>query len=315
MRAALLSCLFLSCLLAGCATVPDGKPFAEATGVWAATVKTSGQAVADSLRSAPGAAPDEQVRTQKIADEFGAAWAGRVRAVDGVVAYSGAMVDLVSASGDTDATVKKVADAVQGLATAANIPLAGSVVEAGSDVARFLLAQIANVRATRQLEQSILAAQPAVERITDQMTMDGKNLIGLINDAYKNQLSSINELYLDEAKLARALQRKQLELGGQMTSGSGPVDPLKLAQMQDLDKIRASALARLAERDQKLEQAASAYKARLQMLNGLNTATLAWLAAHRDLADAVRQKRKINVAQLQETMGDLKELIRKVRAL
>lgn len=315
MRVALLGGLFISLLLGGCATAPDGKPFADATGVWAATVKTSGQAVADSLRSAPGGSAAEAASSQKLADEFGAAWAVRVRAVDGVVLYSDALVDLVAASADTDATVKKVGDAVQGLAVAANIPLAGTAVEAGSDIARFLLAQIANVRAAKQLEQSILAAQPAVEQIAGQIEKDGKHLIGLIDAAYKNQVSVINEGYSEDAKLARALQRKQLELGGLLTSSAGAVDPLKLSQMQEMDKIRASALARLAEREQKLGQAAIAHKAQLQMISGLSTATSAWLAAHRDLANAVQQKRKINVTQLQETIGELKELIKKVRAL
>jgi hypothetical protein len=310
------SCLFLFALLSGgCATLPDGKPFADATGVWSATVKTSGQAVADSLHGVSGVSAEEQARYKKTADDFDAAWAVRLKAVDGVVAYSSAMSDLIGASRETDGAVQKVGDAVQGLAAAVNIPLAGPAVEVTSDVARFLLAQIALVRAAKQLEQSITAAQPAVDRIAEQLAVESKSLIGLVNGSYLNLVSAINESYLEEAKFARAFQKKQLELGTALLAAPGPIDSVKLAQLQDMDKIRMNALARLAERDQKLEQAAAAFKTRLQMINGLTTATNAWAAAHRDLAGAVRQKRKVNPAQLQETIADLKELIKKVRAL
>ena len=73
--------------------------------------------------------------------------------------------------------------------------------------------------------------------------------------------------------------------------------------------------AKLKERDQKLEQAAAAYRARLQLINALSTSTAAWATAHRDLASAIREKRRVNAVELQETVSDLRELVKKVRAL
>ena len=79
--------------------------------------------------------------------------------------------------------------------------------------------------------------------------------------------------------------------------------------------MQAVVSARLKERDQQLDQAAANFKARLQLINALSTATRAWAAAHRDLASAIAEKRTVNATELQETIIELKELIRKVRAI
>ena len=77
----------------------------------------------------------------------------------------------------------------------------------------------------------------------------------------------------------------------------------------------ATVAARLQERDRRLDQAAAAYKARLQLVAALSTTTLAWAQAHRDLADAVLQKRRVDVAELLRTVGELQALSKKVSEL
>ena len=55
----------LAILVAGCGTLPDGKPFADATGTWSASVKTSGQALSDSLRDAGSVEPKDKDSYEK----------------------------------------------------------------------------------------------------------------------------------------------------------------------------------------------------------------------------------------------------------
>ena len=81
------------------------------------------------------------------------------------------------------------------------------------------------------------------------------------------------------------------------------------------DQALASLRTRLAERDRLLAEASMAYKARLQLLNALSAATLTWAQAHRDLAVAVKQKRKVTVAELQATITELKSHAKKVSEL
>src|SRR3989344_3181834 len=114
----------LAILVAGCGTLPDGKPFADATGTWSASVKTSGQALSDSLRDAGSVEPKDKDSYEKNVKAFEEAWSVRVKAAQGVVAYSSAIADLIAASKEGGETVKKAGDALSGLAAAVNIPLA-----------------------------------------------------------------------------------------------------------------------------------------------------------------------------------------------
>ena len=301
----------LAILVAGCGTLPDGKPFADATGTWSASVKTSGQAISDSLSDAGSVEPKDKNLYEKNVKDFERAWSVRVKAAQGVVTYSNAIADLIAASKESGETVKKAGDALSGLAEAVNIPLAAPVVGVAGDLARFVLNRIATVRASKQLEEAVVQAQPAVDRIAEHLVSEADGqLKPILKAAYDNIKSSIKSQYEADDNFAAAFVKKQTEL-----RTAALRDPTKVAQLQEFDKVQVTASARLKERDQKIDQAAAAYKARLQLVNALSTATVAWAAAHRDLASAIKEKRKVNAAELQETITDLKELIKKVRAL
>lgn len=301
----------LTILVAGCGTLPDGKPFADATGTWAASVKTSGRALSDSLRDAGSVELKDKKLYEENVKAFEKAWSVRVNAAQGVVAYSYAIVDLIAASKESSETIKKAGDALSGLAAAVNIPLAAPVVGVAGDLARFVLDRIAIVRASKRLEEALAQAQPAVDRITEHLVIEAdEQLKPTLKNAYDNMISSIKSQYDADNDFAEQFSKKQTELRTAMLS-----DPTKIAQLQEFDKVQMTVSARLKERDQKIDQASAAYKARLQMVNALSTATVAWASAHHDLASAIKEKRKVNTAELQETITDLRELIKKVRAL
>lgn len=301
----------LAILVAGCGTLPDGKPFADATGTWAASVKTSGQALSDSLLDAGSVEPKDTKLYEENISKFEKAWSVRVNAAQGVVTYSYAIVDLIAASKESGETVKKASDALSGLAAAVNIPLTAPAVGVAGDLARFVLDRIAIVRASKQLEEAVAQAQPAVDRIAQQLVIEAdKNLKPILKDAYDNMVSGIKSQYEQDDNFAASFTNKQLAL-----RSAALQDPTKVAQLQEYEKVQVNVLARLKERNQKIDQAAAAYKSRLQLINALSTATIAWSTAHHDLASAIKEKRKVNTAELQETITDLRELIKKVRAL
>lgn len=301
----------LAILVAGCGALPDGKPYADATGAWAASVKTSGKALSDSLRDVGSVEPVDKNLYEKNVKNFEDAWRGRVNAAQGVVAYSYAIVDLIASSKESGETVKKAGDALSGLATAVNIPLAAPAVDMAGDLARFVLDRIAIIRASKQLEEAVAQAQPAVDRIAGQLVIEADGqLKPILKAAYENMISSIQSQYEGDDDFSAAFRKKQTELRASTLRDLG-----KVAQLQEFDKVQVTVTARLKERDQKIDQAAAAYKARLQLVNALSTATIAWAAAHRDLASAIKERRKVNTGELQETIADLRELIKKVRAL
>lgn len=298
--------------LSGCGTLPDARPFADATSALAASVRSSGQALADSIIETGAAVPEEeQPGYTQLAAKFQKAWAARVQAAQGAVDYANAIADLMKAGKQAGDTVKTVGDSLSGLATAVNIPLAGAAFDAAEDLARFIVDRIAIVRASQSLEDALAKAQPAVDRMAEHLASESdQRLKPTLQAAYKNIRSGINSRYGADASFAQQVETRRDQLRNEVIK-----DNTKVAQLQDFDRLRATVAVSLRARDQALDQAAAAYKTRLQLINALTAATRSWAAAHRDLANAVREKRSVNATELQDTVVELKDLIKKVRAL
>ena len=228
-----------------------------------------------------------------------------------VAAYSASISDLISAGQVGGETVKKVGDALSGLAGALNIPLAAPAVGVVGDVARFLVDRIATVRASDRLETALAQAQPAVDRLAERIaTETDQPLRSMLDNTYKTQRSQISGKYGAQQDPLQRFEKERLAPASQALANTD-VLPVLLQQDQALASLRS----RLAERDSLLAKASMAYKARLQLLNALSAATLTWAQSHRDLAVAVKQKRKVTVAELQATISELKSLSKKVSEL
>jgi hypothetical protein len=299
-------------LLAACGSLPDARPFADATGAWSASVKASGQAISDSLREASAAVPEpEREQYEKIVKEFEDAWIARIRAAQAAAAYSNAIADLVASAAGAGESVTKVGDSLTALASASGISLGAPLVDVAGDVARFLADRIAIVRAQRSLGDAVAQAQPAVDRIAEHLVSESnRQLKPMLERTHKNALSGIKQQYDAESGFALQLEKRLVRAREEALK-----EPGKAAALMEADRMLGTVAAKLKERDQKLEQAAASYRARLQLINALSTSTAAWAAAHRDLGSAIREKRRANAAELQETVSDLRELVKKVRAL
>jgi hypothetical protein len=132
----------------------------------------------------------------------------------------------------------------------------------------------------------------------------------ILKSAYDNTVSMIKSEYGDDNAFAKQLSAKKLQL-----RTAAVQDQKNIAALLEFERMSDTVAGRLKERDQKLEQASVAYKTRVQLVNALVPAIDAWARAHGDVASAIIEKRKVTVTELRETVSDLKELIRKVRAL
>lgn len=310
-RAGRWSWLLLAAAVTGCGTLPDARPFAEASQTLATAAASAGQSVVDSLGEAGALADGEDAAYKARADRFRAAWAERLVATRAVASYADAIADLIAAGQEGGETVKKVGDSLSSLAGALNIPLASPAVGVAGDVARFLADRIALVRASDRLDTALAQAQPAVERLAERIAAESdQQLRAVLADSYKNQRTAINDQFGSEEDQLQQLSRRRLDLLRE-SLGSSAALPALLQQDQALANLRS----RLAERDRRIAAASAAYRARLQLLTALSAATVSWAQAHRDLAVAVKQKRKVSVAELQTTITELKALAKKVSDL
>lgn len=302
----------LAAVLVGCGTLPDGRPFADASSALSASVKASGQAVSASLRDAAGVLPPAEGKLYGgWADSLDSAWAERVKATEGAVAYSEAIAGLIAAGQAGGETAKQVGDGLGALVAAAGIPIAAPAAGVAGDIARFLIERIAIVRASGKLENAVHEAQPAVNRIAEHLADETTNrLRPILIAAYKNSVSGIKQSYDADSSFVGVLDQRRDKL-----REAAMADSKRVPELLEFDRLKESVSARLKERDQRIERVSAAYGARLQLVNALASSASAWAAAHRDLAAAIREKRKVTVTELRESVNELRDLIKKVREL
>lgn len=297
--------------LGGCGSLPDAKPFAEATGVLSASAKASGQAMKDSIQEAAAVQQEDQKAYVALADRFGKAWQPRELALRGATDYADAMVGVVAASEKSAETASKVADSLTGLSTAFGVPLAAPAVATATEIGAFVWKRVSIVRASNSLEQALEEAQPAVDRLAAQLIEDSRrDLNPILIDLRDSVRAGISKPYDTDQNLLQEFEYVQENLRRRALK-----DDRYIGALQKFDIVKQPLDMRLSERDRKLEQAAVAYRARVQLVNAMALAVQSWADAHRDLARAVKEKRKVSVSELIETAAELRELTKKVRAL
>ena len=297
--------------LASCGTLPDAKPFADATSSLAASVGPSGKAITDSMAEAGSVVPSDQATYDALIKSFNTAWRARVAAIQGAATYSESIANLVDAGKKGGEAAGDAADALRSLVESAGIPIAAPAFGVAADLVRFLAERIAIVRASASLEAATARAQPAVDRVAEQIVADiDSGLRPILQSAYKNVTSGIKSGYEEDDNFDQQLRRRRTKLRVETQT-----DAAKRPELQALDVSQAHVAVSLAERDRKLDQAAAAYRTRRALLDALSSATLSWAQAHRDLAVAIQDKRKVSVAELVATIEQLKALTRKVREL
>ena len=307
-----LAALALAAALTGCGALPDARPFAEASSALSSSVRASGQAVADSLRDAGSLMrPSEAKDYEELAQSLDKAWSQRVKATQGALAYSQAIAELIAAGQGGAQTARQVGDSLEALAGAAGISMGAPAAAVAGNVAGFVFERIALVRAAQKLEDAVLLAQPAIDRIADHLAAEtAGQLKPLLAAGYKNSVSAIKDGYSAEEGFAQTLAARRVNALQALLN-----QPEREAELMTLERLTAYVSPRLQERDQKIAQASRAYRTRLALVNTLAGAAPVWAGAHRDLARAIQDKRKVSVTELQETVSELKELIKQVRAL
>jgi hypothetical protein len=294
-RAALLIAALASAVfLAGCGTLPDAKPFADATGALSASAKASGQALTDSLREAATVLPDDRGAYERNIASFESSWNVRTRALQGAADYSNAIAGLISASDKSSEAAVNVAGLLSTLANSFGVPVAGAAASVATDIGSFVWQRISIVKASRSLEQAMIEAQPAVDAMAQQLVANGEqHLKPTLTAIHKNILSGIRARYDADANLAAAFDQRHKLLRQQALK-----DSRRLGELEQFEHVKTSLDARMAERDAKLEQAAATYRARLQLINALSVAVQSWAHAHSDLAVAVRKNARYPLSNL-----------------
>ena len=287
---------------AGCTSLPDAGPFVDATSQYRSAIVASGGAIEGELR---------EIRATGQADRFAREWSVRIRAADALVAYSRSLAAIVAAGNEGAASARKVAESVTTLAGAAGVVLpAAPVVGTVTDVAAFVYGQVASIRASSALAEAMQAAVPAVDQIANIMAKDllaAESILRAASEVaaldlatrYNTEISHYTLLVNERNAIYKspALTRQQEE------------------RLLQLDRLIAAT--RVWRDGMEAEERAIAARLRAgrQLIGATRQGLQAWALAHRDLAAAVAEGRKVDPAALLAAVGEIRELVRRVQSL
>ena len=154
--------------LAGCHVAPDMKPFVDASGQLASSIRATGRAVGDetlALTSSWGEAQQQQAKA--LVDTFSAHWTARNGLADGLANYSASLAGIVAAGEQGEASAKAVAASFMELTESLDVMPAGAAAGTGIDAAigmgTWLYGKYAKDRAARTLAKSMQEIQPFID--------------------------------------------------------------------------------------------------------------------------------------------------------
>lgn len=297
-------------VLAGCTSLPDAGPFAVATGELSEAVRTSGRAASDELR--------RMTNGDAVASRLDTAWEARKAAMTSMVAYADALRAIVESAHNAGNAGRNLAEKLGNLATAAGIinPAAGASVKVSAEIAGRVWGQIALARASASLAQALDEAQPAVETIAETIAADTRDLRLAVDAALQNEIAQIRQL--PGANDIIGFHENVAGLKGAILSADADLGALTREQQAQLDAIDRQLASTRGdyERFQSLTtEARERHRALRALLDATGDAVARWGAAHKRLAQAVRERKAVTVDSLLGAVSDVRELVRKVRDL
>lgn len=302
-------------LLAGCPSLPDTKPFADATTSLRGAVVSSGTAVVSELKRNP----IEGMAAQGTALER--EWKTRAKLMSALGDYAQSITAIADAGNKGGESAQKLADAANTLAQtlgAANLAASAGATLA-IDTFKFVNGQIARARAAKSLDAALTEMQPAIERIAELLAAD----LGALDEAMQiaivaqqDKLARDNQAELNYRKrLVAARQNLMGRAANELTEQTPPTKITVADELKRIDELLAYAEQWRAAYD--TQQAAIAERGRLggEMIATTRDALGEWAVAHAKLLAAVRTKRAPNVSDLVDAAKRIQDLVARYRQL
>jgi hypothetical protein len=322
--------LLASVLLSACGTLPDVKPFADATATIHSGMRSVGDAAVERVQkniayvsvraeetaggaqtSFQKAKADQQEVLKELQDDF----AVIVKVGGAFVDYADSLQGIVAAANNSADSAKNFTTAVNKFATTlTGDPL---ITPAIANVAARLYKEFATYQASRSLEAAMEQATPTINEVAGELAI-------VVTASQK--FFSENAKRLDYGEVDYALERKYgfdqsfrqqivqerqrafVKISGDCVTScatSKEIDTLK-ALDQLYDRTQAFATERAAGR-QKVDEYFVRQRA---LLTRLGAALNAWKEAHSSLLTGVKEKRQFSTRQLIEVAQDISDIIR-----
>lgn len=302
-------------LLAGCPSLPDTKPFSDATTSLRSAVVSSGTAVVAELKRNPieGMAAHGATLERE--------WKVRAQLMSALADYAHSITAIADAGNKGAESAQKLADAANTLAQtlgAANLATSAGATLA-IDTFKFVNEQIARARAAKSLDAALTEMQPAIERIAELLAADLTALdeamqIAIV--AQQDKLAQDNQAEINYRRRLIAVRQQLMgKAANELADDTAPTKVTIADELKRTDELLA--VAEQWRTDYEAQQAAIARRGRLgtEMIATTRDALGDWAAGHAKLLAAVRTKRAPNVVDLVAAAKRIQDLVARYRQL
>lgn len=300
-------------LVAGCRSLPDVQPFADATSAMASSIKTAGATAVKQVERIEGARQRAigQAPSTPIALELYDGWARRDQLFSALEDYSQSLANLVRAGNDGQASAKKLAESVSTLAKSVGgvFPAGEPAAELVTGLAQQFYGMVVKEVAAHRLHKAIEYSNPTIRAIADLVARDLQELRDLNEQARQQQFS---ELARKSTSLptVRTLESKRVELAkGVNPDGTLKIieDPATRSKIKELSEMLAQEIASpdYVQYTTKRASVVAEHDAADALLEQAVYALDAWAKAHEAIGYAVEKRRAPSLAELERITSEL----------
>jgi len=312
----ILSVCFL--VVGGCGTLPDIKPFADATVTMkaavagsydAAILRTQDAVAAVRVIESPTETATALANYEKAITDFNAGRPHRQALLSALVKYADGLAAIVDAGKQAGDSVKAVSSQVQGLVSVfmAN-PLPGVPVK----LTETLLTKAIEIGSLNSLDAALASASPIVEEVVKVLDADLQDIAGAIGTKAAALEAAYRVPYIDQENQRRALILRRDVLLKSIGDPAGTALPAETVQkLRDVETTLSSIDRWYVPLQERLLKVKETAKADEELVTKARALLAQWVAANRDLSQAVKESRKPNVGALVATALEVRDVLSK----
>lgn len=304
-----------------CTSLPDTSGYTVASYQLKSAAAAAGSALHTELaRTAEQLPENSRARATELAVRFDAAWATTVRSLDGTARYAESIEELTKAGNSGGERARAVADSASDLAAAIGIIPGAPLVGVATDTFALLNSAIANIRAARSLERSLVIADPLIGDMTNVMVGQVGTARQLFENALELQRVSLEFSVQDIAELDTELALLEVETArtlAALSTAAGREAERRDAEA-DLKRIldgRAALAPRMSAYWAGRETLAARQRAGRDLFDATDRALAAWRESHQKTVRAIRDRQPVSFQSLAAAGEDIKDLIERWRDL
>lgn len=286
--------------IASC-TLPDLKPFADATADLQGAMITAGSNTEQVLRL---------VEQPDFADQLQQSWAVRLEVMTAVVRYTDSLNAIAEAGNSGSNSAGQVADAVDGLLGALSQPTLPDNYVA---IAKALYGAGASVRAAGAFSKAVSKADPAIQGIASVMEKDLTDLEKFLRISLNEQERAIENKWEADNKnkgfleYHAQLERRRRQIEKQISVDA--IDKKLYAELEEVDRLLAMTEDRYAAVKADLVKVRAENIRQILVVQKTRVAIGEWAGIHAGLASDVEKGLQPNTRLLVATATDIKRLL------